>query len=409
MIFKNVKLIQQDPRLELEQEVMKLWDLETLGIRSTDKVHEEFLDTIEHNGIRYSVRLPWKMGHKPLPTNYSLSLSRLKGQLKRLRANPEILESYDKIIQDQLNANIIEDVTELETSEKVTYLPHQAVIRSEAETTKLRVVYDASAKERKSGMSLNNCLHVGPPLNPLLFDIMVRFRENNIAITADIEKAFLNVEVSKPGRECLRFLWVDDVHASDPKIKVYHFNRAVFGVKRSPFLLNGVLRYHLSKYEEIDPEFSAKLSRSIYVDDLVLGCKDVEEGKELYEVSKLRMKEGGFNLRKWKANDQSLAKEFKETTEEIKSGKKCELSDDTCVKELLGAESSDSKTKVLGITWDMITDKFEFDLTKVGKFDPGARITKRSILSMIAKLFDPLGLVSPIIVSAKVFSKSSVL
>ena len=127
----------------------------------------------------------------------------------------------------------------------------------------------------------------------------------------------------------------------------------------------------------------------------------MEEGKELYETAKIRMKEGGFNLRKWKTNDQTLAEEFKCKTEEVKSGK-CEQSDDTYVKEVLGAENSDSKTKVLGITWDMIADKFEFDLTKVGKSDPEARITKRSILSMIAKLFDPLGLVSPIIVSAKV-------
>ena len=345
--------------------------------------------------------MPWKVGHRPLPTNYPLSFYRLKGQLKKLKQQPEILDTYDKVIKDQLKANIIEEVTELERPDKVTYLPHQAVVRSTAETTKLRVVYDASAKEGKSGASLNNCLHAGPPLNPLLFDIMVRFREKEIGITADIEKAFLNVEVNKDDRDCLRFLWVDYELATNPEIKIYHFNRVVFGVNCSPFLLNAVLRYHLSKYKEEDPEFSATLSRSFYVDDIVLGCKDVNEGKELYEKSKVRMMEGGFNLRKWKTNDQLLAEEFKEKTDELEPCM-CEPNDDTYAKEMFGRECSDSKTKVLGLTWDMVAEKFEFDLIKVCNDKPGTIITKRSILSMIAKLFDPLGLVSPIIVGAKV-------
>ena len=191
------------------------------------------------------------------------------------------------------------------------------------------------------------------------------------------------------------------MHAPDPEIKVYHLNRVVFGVNCSPFLLNGVLRYHINTYREKDPKFSGSLSRSFYVDDLVLGCKDVYEGKVLYEKCKDRMKEGGFNLRKWKTNDQSFVDEFKDTIENIKLGV-CELNDDTYVKEMLGAESSDSKTKVLGMTWNMVADEFEFDLTKVSNNESGAVITKRSILSMIAILFDPLGLVSPIIVSAKV-------
>ena len=297
--------------------------------------------------------------------------------------------------KDQVQANILEEVTGLEKQEKVTYLPQQAVVRSEAETTKLRVVFDASAKEVKSGVSLNSCLHVGPPLSPLLFDIMVRFREHTIGITADIEKACLNIEVNVEDRDCLRFLWVENVHAPDPEIKVYHFNHVVFGVNCSPFLLNGVVRYHISTYRKKDPEFSVSLSRSFYVDDLVLGCKDVYEGKVLYEKCKDRMKEGGFNLRKWKTNDQSHADEFKDNTENIKLGV-CEL------KEMLGAESSDSKAKVLGLTWNMVADDFEFDLTKVSNNESVAVITKCSILSMIAKLFDPLGLVSPIIVSAKV-------
>lgn len=107
-------------------------------------------------------------------------------------------------------------------------MPHQAVIRKDAETTKIRIVYDASAKESKNGTSLNNCLHTGPSLNPLLFDILVRFRENKVALIGDIEKAFLNIEVDPGDRDCLRFLWVDDYKKESAETIVYRFCRVVF-------------------------------------------------------------------------------------------------------------------------------------------------------------------------------------
>ena len=114
----------------------------------------------------------------------------MKGQTKRLKREPEVLEVYDSIIKDQLRSVVIERVVELEEACKVHYLPHQAVIRKDAETTKLRIVYDASAKEGKNETSLNDCLNTGPSVSPLLFEIIVRFRENRVALVGDIEKAF---------------------------------------------------------------------------------------------------------------------------------------------------------------------------------------------------------------------------
>ncbi len=108
-----------------------------------------------------------------------------------------MLADYDAIIQDQLKSNVIESVAALEKQgEKLHYLPHQAVVRKDAETTKLIIVHDASSKERRNGPSLNDCLHTGPSLNPLLFDILVRFRDNKVALVGDIEKAFLKIEIA---------------------------------------------------------------------------------------------------------------------------------------------------------------------------------------------------------------------
>jgi hypothetical protein len=82
------------------------------------------------------------------------------------------------------------------------------VVRKDAKTAKVRVVYDDSCKESPKGASLNDCLHISPKLAPLLFHILLRFREKMIALVADIEKAFLNVEVDSLDRDCLRSLWV---------------------------------------------------------------------------------------------------------------------------------------------------------------------------------------------------------
>jgi len=106
----------------------------------------------------------------------------MKGQLRRLRKEPEVLDEYDSIIKEQLNSGVIEKVAELEETEKVHYLSHHAVIRRDAETTKLQIVYEASLKEGKNGTSLNDRLHTGPSLIPLLFKILVRLRENRVAL-----------------------------------------------------------------------------------------------------------------------------------------------------------------------------------------------------------------------------------
>ena len=130
----------------------------------------------------------------------------MKGQIKRLKREPEVLGEYDSIIKDQLRSGVTERVAELEGACKVHSLPHQVVIRKGAEISKLIIVYDTSAKEGKNGTSLNDCLHTGPSLNPLLFEILLRFRENRVALVGDIEKAFLNISVDVSDRDFLRFL-----------------------------------------------------------------------------------------------------------------------------------------------------------------------------------------------------------
>ena len=188
---------------------------------------------------------------------------------------------------------------------KTHYLPHHPVIRRDKETTKLRVVYDASAK-MNGNPSLNDCLYSGPSLLPSIADVLMRFRFHKVALVADIEKAFLMVSISPSDRDALRFIWLDDIHKDNPKEVVYRFCRVVFGVTSNPFLLNATIKQHLQKYANGNPELVKPLLNSFYVDDMTSGESTVERGFDLFVNSRKIMAEGGFNLRKSQSNSPQL-------------------------------------------------------------------------------------------------------
>ncbi len=115
--------------------------------------------------------------------------------LRRLRQTPTILQEYDSIIRKPLGLGIVQPVEESDHGEvgQVHYLPHHAVVRQDKETMKVRVVYDASAKSGR--LSLNDCLFTGPKFDQKILDIPRRFCSYPVALTADVEKAFLMVSM----------------------------------------------------------------------------------------------------------------------------------------------------------------------------------------------------------------------
>ena len=220
---------------DLDKRLRSFWDLESLGITDTEAtVLEQFSSIVTLRDGRYEVSLPWKDPCSSIPDNLQLSQGRLRSLLRRLRQTPGILKEYDNIIQQQLQKGIVEIVKNPHTDPgRVHYLPHHAVIRRDKETSKVRVVYDASARD--GGPSLNDCLYSGPKFNQRIFDLLIRFRCHQIALTADIEKAFLMISVSEKDRDVLRFLWVRDPIEDPPQYIVLRFARVVFGVSCSPF------------------------------------------------------------------------------------------------------------------------------------------------------------------------------
>ena len=210
----------------LDNHMKHFYDLETLGISSKEvAVHEEFLYDIEFNGKRYSVKLMFKETPSILPDNYNLSLNRLKGLIKRLKADPELFQEYNSIMKEQCQRRILEDVdlSQPITVSRVHYLRHHPVVRKDKSTSRVCIVYDASSKATSDSLSLNDVLYPGPSLIPAIIDILIRFRWHNIRMTSDIEKAFLNIEIAEEHLEVLRMLWIDDIFTDNPHLLVKRF------------------------------------------------------------------------------------------------------------------------------------------------------------------------------------------
>ena len=221
----------------LRDEIHKLWDLESIGIREENDVYVEFEDNILFKNNRYHVKLPWEAGVHNLSENKELARLRLTSQIKKVKKDPLIFAEYDRVMRDQLSAGILEPVVNVETKGK-HYIPHHPVVRADAESTKVRVVYDASAKAKKAEKSLNECLHTGPSLTTVLYDVLLRMRTYPVMLVADIEKAFLQIAVDEADRDYLKLLWIDDIEKQTPEIQEYGFTRVIFGAGPCPFLLS---------------------------------------------------------------------------------------------------------------------------------------------------------------------------
>ena len=139
-----------------------------------------------------------------------------------------------------------------------------------------------------------------------IFDLLLRFRTQPVALIADIEKAFLMIKVKEADQEVLRFLWYDDVTKEKPELKAYNFTRVVFGVSPSPYLLNATINKHLEQFEDNLGETVDKIRSLIYVDDVIAGFQDVAKAFQFFKDSRHIFSKGGFNLRKFMSNNKEL-------------------------------------------------------------------------------------------------------
>ena len=232
----NRMLLTQTSQTDYEE----LCRLDILGLADSHEhdqraVYDEFKEQLVRSEEGwYETGLPWRGGHPDLPSNKQGSIRRLSSLNKKLERQGLTIE-YDKIIRDQKEQGIIEDCPP-EPAGREFYIPHKPVVREDAASTKLRVVYDASARAYANAPSLNECLYPGPALQNKLWNVLVRQRFYPVAILGDIQKAFLQIRIKEQERDALRFHWRLNEGRG---IETYRFTRALFGLTCSPFLLGG--------------------------------------------------------------------------------------------------------------------------------------------------------------------------
>ena len=283
------------------------------------------------------------------------------------------------------------------------------MICQDALTTKVRVVFDGSAQCDPGLPSLNDILETGPSTVPTIFDILFRFRSYKIPLVADIAQAFHQICVSSDDINCLRFLWVNDLNAVEPEFVFMRFLRVVFGLHSSPFLLGETLQYlNIKRYQPDDPTFVDKLLKSLYVDDLISGSNSIKEAFELFLKSKACLSEASFHLRKWVSSGKELMSliQMSEATQAHDNPVQSRVVEDqsTFAKLSIGQlETLDGgESKVLGHLWNRSEDTFIFKFDKLVKIAQALSATKRNVLKVAASVYDPLGILSPIVVKMKV-------
>ncbi|XP_068735663.1 uncharacterized protein [Montipora capricornis] len=375
----NVQTLPTEQKPQLDD----FWKLETLGISEPVSVNDDdlalqkFNDTVRFEDGRYQVTWPWKKESLSLPTNYQLALGRLRCLTNRLAKNPEHLIKYDAVIQDQLHKGIVEIVPDEESVNTLKhYIPHHEIVTPEKTTTKIRIVFDASAKTKKGSQSLNENLHRGPIILEDLCGLLMRFRLNREALIADVEKAFHQVGLQPEDRDVTRFLWLKD--ATKPtlenNVQELRFTRVPFGMISGLFLLAATVKYHLNK---ADTPVAKKISDNMYVFNMVTGVATSEQAVEFYKEATSLFQSSSMNLREWASN----SKEFLQNIPE---------SDQT----------RGDTMKILGTTWNMTSDTIFVN----GSETSSCPVTsKREALQSISRIYDPLGFFSPVTLNGKLF------
>ena len=376
----------------LSEKVESFWNLESLGIKTEeDTMLEDFRKkTVTFNGERYVTKLPWNGNEEFLQDHKKLATSRIESTTRSIIAKGRLME-YDDVLREQVGAAILEEVPEqdINTSNSCHYSPHHAVITEDKATTKLRVVLDGAAWSSKFDFSINDCLSKSPNLLVSLFAILLRFMLFQVTVLADIEKAFLQVCVHQDDIDALRILWYKNPFDRNRKVAVFEYLRVVFGFVCSPFLLNATIRYHLqwcleTAQSEKDKVMQKSLIDSFYVDDLTLSIPTVEEAERLISLSEKVIGEAGMRLRKWVTNRSEVSK-FSETKKLVESISEGQVG-----------------MKVLGLSYQVKEDEIHFDFSTFLKcIAEKDKLTKRIALGVVSSVYDPLGLVSAVVVELK--------
>nr|XP_022904701.1 uncharacterized protein LOC111416832 [Onthophagus taurus] len=365
----------------LDSSMRRFWELESIPEIKSMTIDDEKCENHYKDNYRRDTDgrfiVPFKQNQPNLGNSYNVALKRFKLLENRLLKNVSLRDKYLEFMKDYLKSNHMSLVPSPCPSSNNYYIPHHCILRNEDPNSKLRVVFDASASS-SNGKSLNDMLLIGPKLQQNIIHILINFRLFKYAFICDIKQMYRQIRVSPHDRSFQNILWRFSL---DDPIQTYELNTVTYGVASAPFLALRTLIELSNIYSNEFPNASKVLQTNVYVDDIVTGAQSVEETLNLKQELISLLGNGGFQLRKWASNCPEVLREMS------KADLQCPISLDyentRCV-------------KVLGLQWDPETDKFLYSYTP-----RDSSCTKRSILSAMARIYDPLGFLTPCTLKAK--------
>jgi hypothetical protein len=385
----HASVVSQHASITLNNDVLhKFWEIEE--VPKTEAVSVEDKCVLEHfrkthcrkDDGRFEVSLSRRPGTTKLGESRSQALRRLLS-LERLLTRKNQQDQFNAVIQEYLDlghAEVVPECELIEPKHDVYYLPMHVVYKDSSTTTKVRAVFDASAKST-SGVSLNDSLLVGPTVHAPLLDVLLRFRVHQIALTTDISKMYRAVGLAERDRDLHRFVWRSD-HQST--VKDYRMTRVTFGISASSFMANMCVKQNAIDFASEYPMAAKATEESFYVDDGLTGADDVPTAIQLQRELNDLFLQGGFILHKWNSNEPRVLEHIDPSHQDVRNSQ-----------EIAEKEKS---TKTLGIEWVTSSDEFHLTIS----IQPSQQaLTKRVLVSDIAQIFDVLGWFSPSIIIMK--------
>ena len=369
----------------LNNQLKSIFDLEMIGINKDEEKNEDIkLDDIQYTyeNNTYTVKLRLKENIENLGKNEHVAQKRFDNLMNRLTKEKQ--EQFTDELQKFDENGYSEKCDKKPDGKYEYYLPLQCVFKKSSTTTPVRPVFDASCKTT-SGLSLNDCLHIGQNLLPDLMMLLIKFRQNKYAFCADISKAFFTIEVAKEHRDLLRFV----IRDPDDKIVYNRLTKVPFGLNCSPNILQTVTKIHVLKFEDKFPELVADLLQKIFMDDYLSGKDELNEAIFFAKTAKEIFAKANMKLTKFRSNSAELLSAIDEQQNEgeVSFSKMNEMND----------------TKVLGLNWLTKNDTITYDASQIlENMTHSEKITKRSILKLAAKLFDPTGFITPVTITARI-------
>ena len=331
---------------------------------------------------KFIVPLPQDPSAKSIGESRSQAVRRFLSLERSLNAKGRF-KKLDDVIQEYFDLGHAEEVLTADMEkpiEETFYLPIHAVYKDASTTTKVRAVFDASAK-LSTGVSLNDTLLVGPTIHPPLIDVLLLFRSYLGTLTADVSKMYRAVKLTESDRDLHSFVWRSD---SNALLKDYRMTRVTFGVSASSFAANMAVKQNTTEYAQEFPLAADVIRKCFYVDDCLTGADDPNSGLILQQQLADLFARGGFLLRKWNSSDPSVLEKIPQ-----------ELRDTNHTQTI---SEVNEYTKTLGIEWNISADGFRLTIA----FSQDTTITKRRMVSDVAKVFDVMGWFSPAIIKMKI-------